>query len=169
RVLHLRDPRRPVGDTENPVEPPGPHRILLSRVLLALDRDALCLCALVRTGDPYGQHTGVIRRGDRIAGDVGGQLERPPERPVTDLAERPPVLLLRALVVALTTNDKLTLVDLDVDVLLDVYARQLDPHDCVVAILGDFGGWAEAGEHALLYPAVDVPGGPSPQCHLAHR
>ena len=88
RILHLRDPRRPVGGYGNPAEPPGPHRILLSRVLLALDcsTPALCLCGSVRTGDPYGQHTGVIRRGDRIAGDVGGQLERPPERPVTDLA-----------------------------------------------------------------------------------
>ena len=92
RVLHLRGARLPRVDATNPVEPVGPHRILFRRVLLALDRDALRLGALVGTGDPYGQHTCVIRRRDRVAGDVCRQLERPPERPVADLAERPTVL-----------------------------------------------------------------------------
>ena len=75
-------------DTTNPVEPLGLHRIRVSRVLLAFDRDALGLCALVGTGHPYGQHTGVIGRGDRLSGDMRRQPERPAERAIAYLAER---------------------------------------------------------------------------------
>src|SRR5262245_28786166 len=140
----------------------------MSRVLLAFDRDALGLGALVRTGDPDRQHAGVIRRRDHVAGDVGGQLERPAERAVPDLAERAPVLFLRMLITALTTDDELALVDLDIDVLRHVHAGQLEADDGVVAILDDLGGRAEAAEYAGLYPTVDLPGGPGPQRHLAH-
>ena len=84
------------------MEPQGSHRILVSRVLLALDRDALRFGTLVGTGDPYGQHTGVIGRRDRVAVDLGRQLERSTERPVAHLAERASVLLLGVLVAALT-------------------------------------------------------------------
>src|SRR5262245_42040893 len=143
--------------------------MLLSRVLLAFDCDAPPLGALVRTGDPYGQHACVVRRSDRVAGDVGGQLERPPERPVTDLAERPPVLLLRAFVAPLTADHELALVNLDVDVLVDVDAGQFNPDHGGLAVLGDLGGGAEAGEYALLHPAIDIPGRQGPYRHLAHR
>src|SRR6478609_6099632 len=141
----------------NPVELVAPHRIPPLRVLLALDRDALRLGALVGTGDPYGQHACVIRRRDRVARDVSGQLERATERPVADLAERAPVLFLGAFVAAFATNDELALVDLDVDVLLDVDTGQLEANDGIVAVSGDLRGRAEAVEHALLHPAVDLP------------
>src|SRR6185437_10069127 len=54
----------------------------LELLLLAGDGDALRLGSGIRAGHPYGQHARVVRRRDRLAGDVRRKVERPAERPV---------------------------------------------------------------------------------------
>jgi hypothetical protein len=82
------------------------------------------------------------------------------------------------LVAALATNDEPAIVDLDGDVLPGVDLGQFDSDHGVIAALGDLGGGVEAvgaplvgdrGTDVTAYPAVDVPGGPCPQRHAAHR
>ena len=63
----------------------GLHRIRCREYYLLSIVMRWASCALVGTGHPYGQHTGVVRRGDRVPVDVRRQPERPAERAVAHL------------------------------------------------------------------------------------
>ncbi|CAM4381668.1 hypothetical protein MYSE111917_25140 [Mycobacterium senriense] len=117
------------------------------------------------TGDPHRQHAGVVGRRDGVAGDVGGQLERPAERSVPDLPQRAGFLLFRTLIAVLAVDDQAPAVDLHVDVLVDVNARELDTYDRVVAVLDDLG----AGLETAVRRSVPVRRGGGAEKSRNHR
>src|SRR5260370_8588013 len=90
------------------------------------DFDALGLRPRVGTGDPDGQHARVIGGRDGLAGDVRGQLERPAERSVPDLAQGAAALFfLRVLVAAFSVDYQATFVRLPAAVLTSSPPPQL--------------------------------------------
>src|ERR1700749_724563 len=99
---------------------------------------------------------------------------------VPDLAHGAAVFLVGVLVTVFAVDHQAATIHLDVDVLLDVDARQFHPYDRVVAILDHLGGGAETAVRGLVpvrgrggakeftQPPVCVPRRTRPQCDIAH-